>query len=501
MKKIIKFIFCLALFTACEDAIDINQVGRITADVAFQNLQDLQDGLIGVYTKYDLVQDIAHSSTFTDELSVGFISGGQRVGDYQFILDATSLSAFTFWQRGYEEINEATRLILAAESVPVDNGEQVAYNNILGQAHALRAYSHFKLLSYYSTDLNNDSALGVIAVDFVPSIDDTFPRNTNGEVFALIEADLQKAESLLQDQSNATFISKDFVIALRARMATYRGQYGMAATYAQQLLDRYPIADRAQYVNMFLDTDNTEIIFKLERTRGDVFDGAGNGVSNMASQSRAGAKFAFTNETINGGPYFEIGRSLFNLFDSDDIRFDVNVGPESIISPDYQNAEDFENEDILLVYKYPGSETQPLMNDLKVFRSSEMLLILAEAAADNGDINGSTNSTAAYIKQLRDARFTLEQPLPTYASATEAFADILNERRVELAFEGHRFHDLKRLGARADQGVLRDPLDCNVIGVNGACSLPATDHRFTLPIPQAELIANPNLREQQNPGY
>ncbi|MDO5978758.1 RagB/SusD family nutrient uptake outer membrane protein [Flavivirga spongiicola] len=501
MKKIIKFIFCLALFAGCEDAIDIDQVGRITTDVAFQNLNDLRDGLIGVYTKYDLVQDIAHSSTFTDELSVGFISGGQRVNDYQFILDATSLAAFTFWQRSYEEINEATRLILAAESVSLESEEQEDYNNILGQAHALRAYSHFKLLSYYSTDLTDDNALGVIAVDFVPLISDVFPRNTNGEVFALIEGDLQKAESLLLEQSNATFISKDFVTALRARMATYRGQYSMAATYAQQLLDRYPIASRGQYTNMFLDADNTEIIFKLERTRGDIFDRAGNGVSNMASQSRAGAKFAFTNETINGGPYFEIGRSLFNLFDQDDIRFDVNVGPESIISPDYQNAADFENEDILLVHKYPGSETQPLMNDLKVFRSSEMLLILAEAAADGGNINGAANSTSAYIKQLRDARFTTVQPLPTYANETEAFAAILNERRIELAFEGHRFHDLKRLGVRANQDVLRDPLDCNAIGVNGACSLPATDHRFTLPIPQAELIANPNIREQQNSGY
>lgn len=501
MKKIIKFVFFLALFTSCEDAIDIDQVGRITPDVAFQSLSDLQDGLIGVYSKYDLVQDIAHSSTFTDELSVGFISGGQRVNDYQFILDATSLSAFTFMQRGYEEIREATRLIIAAESIPVEDGEQSAYNDVLGQAHALRAYSHFKLSSYYSTDLTDDSALGVIAVDFVPSIDDAFPRNTNGEVFALIEADLQKAESLLLQQSNATFVSKDFITALRARMALYRGQYNSAATLAQELLNNYPIANRTQYTNMFLDTDNTEIIFKLERTLGDQFDSAGNGVSNMASQSRAGAKFAFTNETINGGPYFEIGRSLFNLFDTDDIRFDVNVGPESVISPDYQNAADFTNEDILLVGKYPGSETQPLMNDLKVFRSSEMLLILAEAAAANGNINGATNSTAAYIKQLRDARFTAAQPLATYTNETEAFAAILNERRVEFAFEGHRFHDLKRLGSRANQGVLRDPLDCNASGVNGACALPATDHRFTLPIPQAELIANPSLREQQNPGY
>ncbi len=491
----------MALFTACEDAIDIEQVGRITPDVAFQNLADLQDGLIGVYSQYDLVQDIAHSSTFTDELAIGFNSGGQRGNDYQFILDATSLSAFTFWQRSYSEINQATRFILAAESVPLEDGEQNDYNNILGQAHALRAYSHFKLLSYYSTDLTDDNALGVIAVDFVPGIDDTFPRNTNAEVFTLIETDLQKAEGLLQEQSATTFVSQDFVTALRARIATYRGQYSIATTYAQQLLDRYPLANREQYVNMFLDEDNTEIIFKLERTRGDLFDSAGNGVSNMASSSNAGAKFAFSDATLNGGPFFEIGRSLFNLFDEDDIRFDVNVGPGSIISSDYQNAADFKNEDILLVYKYPGSETRPLMNDLKVFRSSEMLLILAEAAAANGNINGATNSAAAYIKQLRDARFTTAQSLPIYADQASAFAAVLNERRIELAFEGHRFHDLKRLGALANQGILRDPLDCNVAGVNGACSLPATDYRFTLPIPQAELIANPTVREQQNPGY
>ena len=55
----------------------------------------------------------------------------------------------------------------------------------------------------------------------------------------LIEADLQKAESLLQEQSDATFISKDFIIALRARMAAYRGQYNVAAaSLAQELLDR-----------------------------------------------------------------------------------------------------------------------------------------------------------------------------------------------------------------------------------------------------------------------
>ena len=128
-------------------------------------------------------------------------------------------------------------------------------------------------------------------------------------------------------------------------------------------------------------------------------------------------------------------------------------------------------------------------------------MILAEAAADAGNFNGASNTTAAYIKQLRDARFGTDQPLPTFANETEAFAAVLNERRIEFAFEAHRWHDLKRLGVRADQGILRDPLDCNILGVNGACSLPATDHRFALPIPLAENIANPEIRDQQNPGY
>jgi len=71
------------------------------------------------------------------------------------------------------------------------------------------------------------------------------------------------------------------------------------------------------------------------------------------------------------------------------------------------------------------------MNDLKVFRSSEMLFILAEARADAGDLAGA----AALIKQLRDARFGSDQALPVYASQADAFGAILDERRIELALE------------------------------------------------------------------
>ncbi|NER11743.1 Predicted house-cleaning NTP pyrophosphatase, Maf/HAM1 superfamily [Muriicola jejuensis] len=496
-RKIFYLFGLVTMLVACNDAIDIDQPGRLDADAAFESVADLQSGLFGVYANYDLSGEIAFSSIFTDELSIGFDNGGQGLADYGFVLNAGSVAPAVFWTGGYAAINSANRLIEAAESITPEAGEEAQYNDILGQSYFLRAWAHWFLMEYFTTDYADDNALGVIALDRVPSIDEQLLRNTNGEVYALILADLDRAESLIStDTSDPTFANRDAVTALRARIAAYRENYTLAATLSQQLLDKYGLANRAQYEAMFLDTDNTEVIFKLERTNNDPYDGQG-ATGSPAAGGWAGARFAFVDATLAGSPYFEMGRSLFNLYDPADIRYDVNVAPTSLIDPDYTTNNDPAT-DILVIQKYPGSEGQPLMNDLKVFRSSEMLLIRAEAYADAGSINGATNSAAALLKQLNDARFGTDTALPVFANQTEAFAAILDARRIELSFEGHRYKDLKRLGERANQGVLKDPIDC---AFNGACSLPATDFRFTLPLPIVEFNANPGLREQQNPGY
>jgi len=139
-----------------------------------------------------------------------------------------------------------------------------------------------------------------------------------------------------------------------------------------------------------------------------------------------------------------------------------------------------------------------LRNDIKVFRLSEMHLILAECYASEGNINGATNSVAAELKRIRDARnFLGTQTLPTYANATEAWADILLERRLELCFEGHRYIDLKRLGTLANKTMERDATDDSVSGT--PLSIPNGDYRYTMPIPIDEINANGTI--QQNPGY
>jgi hypothetical protein len=73
---------------------------------------------------------------------------------------------------------------------------------------------------------------------------------------------------------------------------------------------------------------------------------------------------------------------------------------------------------------------------------------------------------------------------------------ILDERRLEFLFEGHRWVDLKRMGDRGGRALDRDARECDFLA---GCTLANSDYRFTLPIPVSELTAN--QAAQQNPNY
>ncbi len=490
--KITVLLALILTIMSCSDFVDIDQPGRFSADIAFSSTEDLQLGLLGTYNTLDLTPDITFNSTFPDEISIGLVNGGQGLGDgrYGFILNATSLAPTTIWNDSYQTINSATRLVEASELLTPEPAEQAQFNAIVGQALAIRAYAHFRLWSYFTPDLTNDGSPAVIVVNTVPDIDDVFGRNTSGEVLAQIDSDLSMAATLLGNfNDGVTFINADFVTALRARMAAYREDYGTARTLAESLLDAYPLSTPDDYLGMFLDLTDGEVIFKMERSFGDSFD-----AQRLTGGGWAGALFAFAGPSIDGTPYFELSRSIFNIIPEGDVRAEVLVHPSGIIDPDYLTSPNPIQSDVLPINKYPGSENQALLNDLKVFRASEMVLIAAEAAASTGDMAGA----AAHVKSIRDARLGADSGDLAYGSAQEALFDIMQERRVELALEGHRYLDIKRLGVRSGNGVDRDPIDCQI---NGACSIATDDFRFTLPIPLIEINANSIIADQQNPGY
>ena len=489
MKNIFKFIYaCLILsIVSCNDAIEIEQPGRLGAENAFQDVSDLRAGLLGAYNFLDTTNEIGLSAAMTDESHRGKDNGGQNNDEQNFNLTSSNGYVSGIWGSNYGAIGMANRVIQAAATIdPSDDQDE--YDNILGQAHAIRAFAHFQILTYFSSDYTDDSALaGLLVTSPAEDIFESRARSTNGEFYTAISADLQMASDLINASEGINFMGADFVTALRARMSAYKGDYAMADTYAASLLVDYPIANQTQYTAMFEDTDFTEVIFNLQRSIGDSYDGQG-----TAGGGWAGSLFAFIDATASGGPFMEMSRAVFNILDgTDDVRLTRNLNiAESSIDTDYQNNDNYLNDDVLLVFKYPGG-TQPLLNDLKVFRSSEMLLIRAEAAADANDFA----ATAAFLKELRDARYGTSQTLQSLNTQEDAFGAILDERRLELLFEGHRWVDLKRLGSRGNRGIDRDAKESE----NLASNISTSDYRFTLPIPLSETTANSGV--DQNDGY
>ncbi|WP_181369537.1 RagB/SusD family nutrient uptake outer membrane protein [Flavobacterium album] len=507
--KLILFFITGALFVSCDDAIDITQPSELPPDKVYQTIDDMQLGLNGVYASIPGENQIYFTSLFTDEVALGVSNGGQgQDGELAFLLNpATSGDAANMWLENYALINAANRLINGVENVVVDpeNEEDTArYNDILAQAHALRAYGHFNLLTFFSEDMKNDNSLGVILVDFVPEdIYIQLPRNTTGEVFDFIDTDLAFAADNLSGIDPATgeayvnpyfYVTQNFIKAFKARMAAYRGDYATAKTFVDQLATgggpTLALANKTQYKLIWTDASGQEVIFKINRSN------PGGNVTGNFSQF-----WSSVNTTVTGSPFFEVNRALFNLVNSSsDVRQKVIVdasafGFPSYVLPDYNSVSNsvYKSRDVLPVGKYPGSEGLSMLNDVKIFRMSEMYLIRAEAYASMNDIPNAI----ADVNRIRTARIGSSANInPAGLTIQQVWAYILRERRMELAFEGHRYVDLRRLGVLAGQQVDRDPRDC---AFNGFCTLPTTDYRFVMPIPRLETAANPNI--QQNPNY
>ncbi|NIF05465.1 RagB/SusD family nutrient uptake outer membrane protein [Chryseobacterium sp. Tr-659] len=508
MKKVKKYILVAAaslLVYSCNDALDIRQAGEAQDQQAFQTASDLEKFLVGsVYTSADITSQIKFSSLFTDELKVGPANAGQDQSTFRFVIIPNDPFVEGIWSGQYLLINRVNQLIdKSALITPASTTDVALYNNTLAEARVLRAFAYLNLMTYYSTDLKNDNALGVILADKIYPFETKLPRVKNSDIWNFVEADLAYADTNLNATAAANhpapyFINKNVVSALRARMYLYRGNYTLAKQYAQAAVTGSGLAltlaapiptgtvgstawnntfytqstTPSPYRKMLFDDIIGENIFKLSRPS----VGLGGNIAGM---------YTTNNTSISGSPWWVTGINLYNTYGytSNDIRKYAYVDPTSDATK--QNY---------VIDKYPGKNATPLKNDIKIFRISEMYLILAECAVRANDLP----TAASYVKQIRDARkWTGTTTLPTYGTAAAAFVDILRERRIELSFEGHRFIDLKRLGAEAGVSIDRNATDDFLTGTPLTLSL--TDYRWTLPIPSSELNGNPGIA--QNPGY
>lgn len=455
------------LFTvSCTDQLERITVDSLVEASAYRTVSDLENGIVGALGNLNPDNVVAFNAIFTDNCRIGIDNGGQQLALLNQQLNPATGDG-GLWTNRYFIINGLNRVLAAAESVTPEQGEGARYNDVKGMALALRAFHHLELISYYGLDMLDGSSLGVIYQNFV-STDQSGERNTTAEVFTEIEADLAAAAGLITS-TDINFPTQDFITFTRARAALYSGNYSGAITAASSLISKYPLANPTQYAAMFGgDADATEVIWKYDNVQG-------------ANNSVAG-NFIFTG---TGGDFIEASSELLNSFDGTDIRRDVNL---------LTSASPNNTGDAWTVNKYPANADANYINDFKVMRVSELYLIRAEAYARTSSFgNASTD-----IQSIRTARVS-GVATPVYANLTEAIQDISNERRVELAFEGHRYLDIKRYRSILNVGITRDAADVGYLGNNFPSSVSATDNRFTFPLPDAEV--NANLDITQAPGY
>jgi hypothetical protein len=463
MKNIFKFLlFVGLLFTSCEDAYNVEPDDEILESNAITSVADLEKAAIALYGTVSGSNLISYSSRFTDDLRLPADNRGQGVQVHTWDINSGSNSPTNIWFNLYNVINRANRILNIIDAIPAQTVDEVIQKDrIKAECLGLRALSHFDLLRSFGVSYDGDSSeLGVPNIDYVVVLQQP-SRNTVAENYNFINADINAALGLLDaNYTDNTRLTVNALNALQARVALYQGDYATAISAASQVISNVPLATATEYPDIWTDASENEVVFKLKRTTGD---------------GAVGTLFQDT----NGDVFFTMSNDiLFRLLATStlDPRFGVclDLATATIAVP--------------TIGKYLGTAANFGLNDIKVFRTSEMVCIRSEAYARTGELALSSEDMNL-LGVNRGYAGTA-----AFATTAEALTVIEDVRRIELAFEGHRYYDMRRYGKSIDRAANDD---CGA--ASGACQLPATDHRWVMPIPQDEIFANDNIT--QNPGY
>ncbi|MBR5183174.1 MAG: RagB/SusD family nutrient uptake outer membrane protein, partial [Bacteroidales bacterium] len=378
----------------------------------------------------------------------------------------------------------------------------------------MKAASMFEIVKLFAEPYTkNQNALGVMLVDsYNPTSDaSTYPaRSTVKETYDFIDNYLTKAASKLskvQGSKASIYLTIDAVTALQARVALCKGDWQTAATKAASLVDggKYPLIT---FENVDLESENAQNqIDDVLAAFNNLWtnDSGEECIMQLWADYEAGSlpsslSYGYISMNASGvyAPDFIPEQWVIDLYSDVDIRGAVWYGQHFLnFSSVSGNA--------IILKKFPGNRalqdasvtTSDYINKIKPFRIAEQYLIAAEAYAALGNDEAAYN----YYSKLVAARTLGFEGM---ALTGETLKKAIKEERVkELIGEGFRFYDLKRYGEGFARGNAQ-----NADIITGAGSeltekmvCAANNFRWLWPIPQAEIDSNPQISEQQNPGY
>ncbi|KQC02525.1 RagB/SusD family nutrient uptake outer membrane protein [Pedobacter sp. Hv1] len=456
-KKCTMLLAVVLLLTSCTK-LDFKPTDLILPEQAFRNISDINLGLIGVYAPMDY-STLSYSSIVSDEAIYPQENTVGNSDAFRWLYNGSNGSVTGLYYTNYQAIDRANRVLEAMDKLTFTGTDIALADRYRGELLALRAYLHFELLRAYASSYQT----GALGVTYMEKSAIVYPARESFEaVIAKAKKDLIAAKALIPSTfTDKTRITKIAVAAIQARVALYEKNWVDADKYATEVINAVPLATKAQFPGIWIDANDNEVIWKLKRVSGD---------------SRTGDFFfRQSGSYVLYAPSFK----LIATFDqTNDIRYVPYIK--------FDNSRTGTRSKYLVNKYIGGTSSTPGLADVKQFRTGEMYLIRAEARAEG------TGDAAEDINALRAARIN-GYVNETFANKTALINAIYDERYKELAFEGHRFFDLRRRNMQIE----RTPAD--VAATGSALILLPTKAQYALPIPATELSVNKNM--VQNPNY
>lgn len=501
-------LFSLVFVLGCdEDLLDQTNPNALTPDTFWRNEADATKAIVGAYSPFTDIWYYSRIEIFLSDYRDDVVNGfatSERTNPGRF--EGVQGGNMNVWVwRVIWKIISRTNEILA--NVPDIEMDQALRDNILGEAHFLRALNYFNAVNNW---LNIPLITGPITNEEAKAISQAPPD----DVWAQIISDLQQAQNLLPDTwegDNLGRVTTGAANALLGKVYLYRQQYDLARTEFQKVMGsgRYGLVDNyADNFSSFTE-NNSESIFEIQFTLDDNRlwggDNPGRGRTNSFTPDIAPQGFTgqdgmrinqwvldlFLDErTIND----EIDPRAFNtlFWRTDETTTYRGEVLEATIyeGKSYQEVYDA-TENRVFGKKYLGLDEgvttanfQASPNNLRLIRYADVLLMFAEAEFMLG------GSTAAAVDAINEVRSRVD--MPAFTNIT--MQDIEDERVKELTLERTRYFDLLRWG-KVKEKIVDTPGIKSESGGVGAYQ-PGREY---MDLPKNELDNNPNF--QHNPGY
>ena len=461
---------------SCKRYTEVEPVSQYSVAQAFSDVSNATNAIIGVYDELqgDAGYGIRISMYYPYDTDEGIVSGnidnGRRgVGRYQLLLtNAEITNPFRQLYRGLEKANLCIEQIpLMAQYTSGTAAEQKELKRLHGEALTLRAQFLFELIRNW----------GDVPAPMIPAYKQTdlfVPQTNRDSTYDKLLADLALAKTLLPwrlEVARNERITKGAAMALRAKIALFRGGYSLRGTGTTGTMERradylayYTIArdecaelmtNRTQHdlnpsfeniwrsVTSFIYDPKGEIIF-------EVGAGGGNGNSDSRMGNYDGPNLNNASRYGAGGGGIQILPNYYYAFDSVDTRRDVTITHYQVTSA--TNIKSQRRLGELNTGKYRRDWRVPLLPgtvlnvgyNWVMIRFSDVLLMYAEAV--NEINNGPTAAAIAAFEEVRKRAYAGNTGLIGVTPATKSgfFDAIVNERFLEFGHEGIRKYDLLR---------------------------------------------------------